>query len=278
MRVGVIAGGGPLPVAVVQGARQAGHAARVAQIAGEGDPARFPTGSDVQSFPVAAFGAYTRWFKSEGVTHICLAGTVSRPDFASLKPDMKGLKYLPRVVRAARDGDDALLRALIGALEAESFMVIPPQDLVANLLAREGVLGRVEVPPGARGDILKACTVAREMGRLDIGQAAVVCDGVVLAVEAQEGTAAMIARVAELPEALRGTPDLRNGVLAKMLKPGQDARVDLPTLGPDTVSACDRAGIAGIVVEAGRAFILDRAEVIARAEAAGIFLLVLPEA
>ena len=272
--VGIIAGNGALPVHVMEGARAAGREVRVVQLSGEGDVARF--GGSGREFPLAAFGAYTRWLRDAGVSEVCMAGEVGRPDFKALKPDMAGLKHLPRVAKAARQGDDALLRALMDAFEREGFGVIAPQDLAANLLAPEGVMGRAEVPAGAREDMLLACETARAMGRRDIGQAAVVCAGLVLAVEAQEGTAAMLQRVAGLPEAIRGTRALRNGILAKMVKPAQDSRVDLPTIGPETVRLADAAGLAGIVVEAGRSFVIDREEVARLANEAGIFVVGLP--
>jgi len=129
---------------------------------------------------------------------------------------------------------------------------------------------------GHRDDALKACEIAREIGRLDIGQAAVVALGLTLAVEAQEGTDEMLARVLELPEHLRGTEHERCGVLAKLIKPAQDTRVDLPTIGPETVRRVAKAGLAGIVAEAGQAFILERDEVINLADAAGIFIVGIP--
>ena len=274
MNLGVVAGGGALPLQVVEGAKRAGHSVRVAQLAGQGDPARFDV--NVREFPIGSFGALTGWFRDATVRHVCLAGTVERPDFGSLKPDLKAVKYLPSVAKAARQGDDALLQSLMRAFEAEGFTVVAPQDLAEHLLAPEGQIGAVTIPKGARDDILKACEVAREMGRLDIGQAAVVCDGVVLAVEAQEGTAEMLRRVAKLPPSVRGTTSLRKGIVAKMIKPGQDSRVDLPTIGLETVQLAASAGIAGIVVEAGKAFILDREAMVQAADREGMFVMGLP--
>ena len=278
MNIGLVAGRGPLPGLVAEGARASGHALSTVQLDGYGSASRFP--GPVATFPLGSFGGYTKWLREHGVTHVCMAGLVERPDFGELRPDLKGLKVLPSLIKAARDGDDALLQALIRAFRSEGFEIVAPQDLASSLLAPSGQFGAIRSAPEgrARADVIKACEVAREMGRLDIGQACVVCDGLVLAVEAQEGTAAMLSRVGSLPEAIRGTPLSRRGVLAKMLKPGQDARVDLPTIGPDTVELCSEAGIKGIVVEAGRAFVLDREATVARADAAGIFLLGLPPA
>ena len=271
----VIAGGGALPLHVVEGAKAAGIPVRVAQLAGQGSSGRF--GVTTREFPLAAFGALSQWLRDGGTTHVCFAGNVARPDFGQLKPDRKALKYMPSVAKAARRGDEALLQAVVAAFETEGFAIVPPQELAKHLLAPEGRIGRVTIPAGAREDILKACETAREMGHLDIGQAAVVCDGVVLAVEAQEGTAEMLRRVGSLPAAVRGTPDLRKGILAKMLKPKQDGRTDLPTVGVETVELAAAAGIAGIVVEAGKAFILDREAMVELADREGMFVMGLPE-
>jgi hypothetical protein len=143
---------------------------------------------------------------------------------------------------------------------------------MGELALAAGPLG-AHAPGEAHGaDIAKAVEVARAIGALDIGQGAVVCDGLVLAVEAQEGTDAVLRRVAELAPDLRGTPQRRRGVLAKVAKPIQEDRVDLPTIGLATVEGAARAGLAGIVGVAGRTLVLERAKVIAAADAAGLFV------
>jgi DUF1009 family protein len=142
-----------------------------------------------------------------------------------------------------------------------------------DLSLPRGLLGAVAPSAEARADAERALEVARAIGRLDVGQAAVVCRGLVLAVEAQEGTDAMLARTAELPEPLRGAPGAPAGVLAKAPKPIQETRVDLPTIGLATVQAVARAGLAGIVGEAGRLLVLDREAVIALADELGVFVL-----
>jgi len=273
MKVCVLAGEGQLPVHVVEGAREAGYPVRVIQLHGFGDMARFDV--PVATHKLGAFGAMVKWLKAHDITHVSMAGQVTRPDFSKLKPDLKGLKKLPAIAAAARKGDDALLQAIIGAFESEGFAVLAPQDLAAHLKVSEGHLG-AHKSGSFREDVIKACETARKMGGLDIGQAAVVADGVVLAVEAQEGTANMLRRVGRLPVDVRGQPSARRGVLAKMLKPGQDSRIDLPTIGLETVELADRAGLAGIVVEAGAAFILDREAAVERADAAGVFIMGLP--
>jgi hypothetical protein len=188
-------------------------------------------------------------------------------------PDLRGLAVLPAAIAAARKGDDALLRMLIHEFEKEGFSVEGATDVMDDLALAAGPLGAVSPGPEHIADIEQALEVARAVGRLDAGQAAVVCRGLVLALEAAEGTDALLARVADLPEALRGRPGAPLGVLAKAPKPIQETRVDLPTMGPATVQAVARAGLAGIVGEAGKLLVLDREAVIRLADELGVFIL-----
>jgi DUF1009 family protein len=267
MRVGLIAGGGKLPLYVARGAGE--RLGCVVALDGFANAADF---KDAAVLGPAQFGKIVKTLKKAKCDHVCFAGIVTRPDFKSLKPDLKAMRHMPGAIKAAGKGDDAFLRYLLGLFEGEGFTVIPPQDLSEDLLLPEDALGAIGLSTVYRDDALKACEIAREIGRLNIGQGAVVAKGVVLAVEAQEGTDAMLSRVADLPQELR-----RDGVLAKLVKPTQDIRVDLPTIGPQTVRLCAAAGLAGIISEAGRAFILDRAEVIRLADEADIFVVGIPQ-
>jgi DUF1009 family protein len=189
-----------------------------------------------------------------------------------LKLDTRGAMALPRVVAAALTGDDALLRALLGLFEKEGFTVIGSAEAARDLLAPAGPLGKLNPAKEDKSDIEHALRVVRAMGALDIGQAAVVCRGLVLAVEAAEGTDAMMARIADLPATLRGTAKQRKGVLVKAAKPHQERRVDLPVIGVHTVELAKAAGLAGIAVESGAALIMNRAAVAANADRVGLFV------
>lgn len=177
------------------------------------------------------------------------------------------------MIAAARRGDDALLRLMVGAFEAAGFNVEGAHEVMDDLTLPEGPLGRHTPSAEHLTDAKQALEVARAIGRLDIGQAAVVAHGLVLAVEAQEGTDAVLARVAELPAHLKGRPGAGAGVLAKATKPIQETRVDLPTIGLATIRGVARAGLAGIVGETGRLLVLDREAVIALADELGVFVL-----
>ena len=270
MKLGLIAGGGGLPVEIAERRRSAGADVFVLRLKGIADPAlaSFP-GVDVG---LAELGRAIAALQEAGCDTVCMAGTVKRPDFSALKPDLRGLAALPGAVVAARQGDDALLRFLVGEFEREGFAVVGADEAAADLALREGPLGQHAPSREHAADIAQALRVARSIGDLDIGQGAVVCDGVVLAVEAQEGTDAMLARVRSLPAEIRGSPAARRGVLAKAPKPIQDRRTDLPTVGTATVEAASEAGLAGIVGVAGGLLLVDRAAVAAAADRLGLFV------
>ncbi len=270
-KLGLIAGGGSLPVEIAEHCQRSGRPLFVIRLKGFAGAGLEPyAGAEVG---LAELGKCFKALKRAGCRAICLAGNVARPDFSALMPDLRGLAALPGAIAAARKGDDALLRFLVSEFEKEGFAVEGAHEVMDDLALAAGVLGRVAPSEENRADIAHALDVARAIGRLDVGQAAAVCRGLVLAVEAAEGTDAMLARVADLPEALRGRPDAPMGVLAKAPKPTQETRVDLPTIGPATVSAVARAGLAGIVGEAGRLLVLDREAVVALADELEIFIL-----
>ena len=274
MKIGLIAGGGDLPEAVIQAAKEAGHDIFLAVIKGAAELERFS--AQGQTFGIAEFGKMTRAFRKNDCTHICFAGKVDRPDFKTLKPDLKGLRKLPGAIKAAKEGDDSLLKYVVETFEKDGFEIVSPQAICKDLLMPEGHLGTVRLNKEHRDDTEKACKTAQAIGELDIGQGAVVCRGLVLAVEAQEGTDAMLDRIAALSDNIRGDEKGRAGVLAKMVKPGQEERVDLPTIGLSTVEKAAKAGLAGIAVEAGRCFVMDRHEVVAAANEAGLFIIGIP--
>ncbi len=269
-KLGLIAGGGSLPVEIAEHCQRSGRPLFVIRLKGFAGAGLEPfAGAEVG---LAELGKCFKALKRAGCKAVCLAGQVNRPDFATLMPDLRGLAALPAAIAAARKGDDALLRMLVAEFEKEGFAVEGAHEVMDDLGLPAGPLGRHSPALEHQADIDHALQVARAIGRLDAGQAAVVCRGLVLALEAAEGTDALLARVADLPEALRGRPGAPAGVLAKAPKPIQETRVDLPTIGPATVEAVARAGLAGIVGEAGRLLVLDRDAVIALADGLGLFI------
>jgi DUF1009 family protein len=269
--LGVIAGGGDLPRAVAEAAREAGRGVFVVALRGS------LTDDWAESFPhewvsLGEPGRALKALAGAGARDIVLAGRVDRPRFSDLKLDAKGVMVLPRVVAAARQGDDALLRAMVDIFEREGFRAVSVSEAAPGLVCGEGPLGRHAPNAEHRADIDAAFRIVRALGALDVGQAAAVCEGLALAVEAAEGTDQMIARIATLREALRGTPQNRRGVLVKALKPTQDAKTDMPVIGVDTVRNAAAAGLAGIGLEAGKSLVVGKRAVADEADRLGLFV------
>ncbi|MEM9054162.1 MAG: UDP-2,3-diacylglucosamine diphosphatase LpxI [Pseudomonadota bacterium] len=273
--LGIIAGLGQLPVEVAEAAIARGQGVYVLRLKGFEEPDLEPYPGEVAG--IAELGKAFKAFRKAGCEQICFAGIVKRPDFQSLKPDLKGISLLPKAIAAARRGDDELLRFMIGIFEAEGFEVIGADEAAGNLKAAAGLLVGPEPNEDQLEDLRKGAEVAGEMGRLDIGQGAIVNRGLVLCVEAQEGTDTMLQRCAELPSELLGTPAERSGVLVKRPKPQQERRIDLPAIGVKTVEGAAKAGLAGIGFEADGALLLDAVNVRQRAEELGLFLYGFPK-
>lgn len=269
-KLGLIAGGGGLPVEIAQHCERSGRPLFVIRLKGFAGTGLAPyAGAEVG---LAEIGKCMKALKRAGCRSICLAGNVARPDFTSLVPDLRGLMLLPKVIASARKGDDALLRLLVGEFEKEGFAVEGAHDVMEDLSLPAGVLGRHAPGEDDLADARHALRVARAIGQLDIGQASVVAHGLVLAVEAQEGTDALLARVADLPAHLKGKPGAGLGVLAKAPKPIQDLRVDMPVIGARTVEMAAAAGLAGVGGVAGKLIVIDRADVIEAADRLGLFV------
>ena len=274
--LGIIAGAGELPVVIARTLREDGRPIFVLALDSIADA------QAVDEFPHAwaslgDVGTAVRLLKQAGCSEVTLAGRVARPDFSKLKLDVLGAQYMARILAAALKGDDALLRAVVLIFEKQGFRVTGTSDITRGLLAPAGALGRFEPGPEELPDIRHGFRVVNALGVLDVGQAAVVAGGLVLAVEAAEGTDAMLKRVAELPPTLRGSMTARRGVLVKAVKPHQERRVDLPVIGTRTIELASAAGLAGVAVQSEAVLILNRPRVIELADNAGLFVHGMPE-
>nr|WP_295827712.1 UDP-2,3-diacylglucosamine diphosphatase LpxI [uncultured Azospirillum sp.] len=263
-KLAILAGGGTLPARIAKAVRGQGREVFIVAFDGHTDPETVAGLPHVWS-RFGAAGTILRRLHEEGVGEVVLAGPVKRPSFTELMPDWRTARFLARVGTRAL-GDDGLLRAVVREVEEDGFRVVGLHDLLKDLLTVIGPVGRL-VPDGdAERDIARAVEVARAMGALDVGQGAVVQQGIVLAVEAIEGTDAMLDRCAAL---VRPGP---GGVLVKVKKPKQDRRIDLPTMGITTVEKAAAAGLRGIAVEAGGSLLVDRSAVAAAADRLGLFV------
>jgi DUF1009 family protein len=263
-KLAVLAGRGPLPAQVVAAASAVGREVFVLAIEGETEPAL------VQNLPhrwvpLGAVGQAIDTLHAAEAQEVVLIGAVQRPALTSLRLDRRGMQLLARL-GLRRLGDDGLLRLLVEELEREGFRVVGADTLIDDALVPEGPLTALAPDADALRDIALGVEVAARLGDLDIGQAAVVQQGLVLGVEAIEGTDGLLERCAGLRRAGRG------GVLVKLKKPGQERRADLPTIGPDTVRLAAETGIAGIAVQAGHCLVLERDRTISTADRAGLFV------
>ena len=263
--LGVLAGGGPLPRCLVETCRAEGRGVFVIAFEGITEPETVAA-VDHRWLRLGKVGAVIEALHDAGAEELVLAGPIGRPSLTSLGLDWRGVKLLGKLL-AGGQGDNALLSAILDSLEGEGFGVVGAHQVAPSLLATPGPVGRLTPDAAAAADIERGVVVARAIGALDVGQAAVVQHGVVLAVEAVEGTDALVARSRDLR---RGGP---GGVLVKCCKPQQDKRVDMPTIGPRTVAGAAEAGLAGIAVEAGATLVLERAAVARAADAAGLFVI-----
>lgn len=268
-KLGLIAGGGGLPVAVAETCRAAGRPLFVIRLRGIAEPAL--ADFEGEEIGLAEFGRCVRALRDADCRSVCFAGKVGRPDFSAFRPDLAALKHLPDVIAAATKGDDALLRAILGAFEKEGFQVEGVGEAAAPLLLEAGPLGRLAPGTDALADVTAALAGARQLGLTDIGQAVVARGGRVVASEDQQGTDALLARCAERLDSAAPTPP--GGVLAKAPKPRQDRRVDLPTIGVTTLEHAAGAGLLGVVGEAGALLVVDKPAVRAAADRLGLFVL-----
>jgi len=263
-RLGIVAGGGTLPRQLVECCRAAGRDFFVLALEGAAEPAT------VEGVPHAwcRLGAASTGLavlREHHVTELVLAGGIRRPSLAALRPDWRAAKLFARVGYRAL-GDDGLLSAVVKELEQEGFRVLGADQLLDRALAPQGPLGRLRPDSQSQADIERGLRVARTLGALDVGQAAVVQQGLVLGVEAIEGTDELLRRCAALRREGPG------GVLVKVEKPGQEPRTDRPTIGLRTILLAAEAGLRGIAVGANATIVLDRDEVIRAADRVGLFL------
>ncbi len=264
-KLAILAGGGPLPGQVAAACRDAGRDVFIVAHEGITDPGAI-AGTAHEWVNLGAIQRTMTLLHDIGAVEVMFAGPVQRPSLTSLRLDGRAMKAIAKWGRKAL-GDDKLLSLLVGEIEGEGFSVVGIDSVLGDMIAPLGVMGRHAPDDAAQADIAIGCRVARTLGALDVGQAVVVQQGMVLGVEAIEGTDGLLQRCVDLRRAGPG------GVLVKLKKPMQEVRADLPTIGPDTVVSAQAAGLRGIAVEAAGALVVDRARTVEAADAAGLFVI-----
>jgi UDP-2,3-diacylglucosamine hydrolase len=272
----VICGAGSLPFALAEAAKARNRRVVLFALRGWADA------KQVANYPhhwlwIGQFGRFMKLAAAEGCREVTFIGSVARPSLLSMRPDFLALRHLPQMIRMFRGGDDHLQGVVARAFEQRGMRLVGPKDIAPELLMPHGPLG--SRTPNARDqvDIARGLALLRATSPFDIGQAVVVADNQVLAVEGPEGTDRMLARIAELRANGRIRSPSGSGVLVKAPKVGQDHRLDLPTIGPDTVANAASASLAGIAVVAGSSIVAEPGRVATAASQAGIFVIGVPE-
>jgi len=260
MRIGLIAGGGQFPLLFCKKAKQAGYAVFAAAYVNEADDALNRLADAVEWMHLGQLNRLIRFFKKNGVESAVMLGAITkRRLFRDVRPDMKAISLVSGL---RHTHDDGLLRVFADFLQKNGIAVQPSTFLLPDLLARSGRWTRARWPRSAKADARFGWSIAKEIGRLDIGQCVVVEGGTVLAVEAIDGTDAAIARGGRLGSG--------EAVVIKVCKPIQDERFDVPAVGRQTIETMQQSGVRWLLLEAGRAVVFDRPEMIALADKQGI--------
>ncbi len=259
-KIGIIAGGGQFPLLFAKAARQEGRQVFVAAHRGESNPELAQAADGICWVKLGQLGKIIKFFREAGVAEAVLLGTITKTRiFKDIWPDIKGLSHWNRIkIRQ----DDQILRAVAEALQEEGIKILESTLYLRHLLFPKGVLTRRQPSAAQLDDIRFGWRMAREVGRLDIGQCVVVRDRTVLAVEAIEGTDAAIRRGGSLGK--------EQAVVVKVKKPGQDFRFDLPAIGTRTIESMIEVKAAVLAVEAGQALFFDGDAVIDMADRAGL--------
>jgi len=262
-KLGILAGGGELPELLIRKCREAGRPVHVIALTGQAEPAAMALSSCDWVRLGAAAEAFDR-LKRAGALDVVFAGKIHRPGLAELMPDWRTARFLAHIGGRLLS-DNRLIEAIIKEFEAEGFRVVGPADVAPDLLARPGLYGRLGPTAEESRAIAAGLAAARESGRRDVGQAAVVRGEAEIELEGPEGTDALIDRVAS-----RGGA---GAILVKARKPQQQMRADPPVIGPGTMRHAAAAHFRGIAVEAGGVLVLEAALLAAEADRAGMFLI-----
>ena len=269
-KTAIVAGGGVLPTLLGQRLEADGTEFLLAEM--EGFAAENPNGWPLEPLIVERLALFLKRLKALQVTRVVFAGALARPALDPARIDPETVPLLARLVPALQSGDDALLREVVAVFEEAGFDVVGVDAICPDLVPAAGVLGAVQPTDHDKGDAARGVEILATLSPLDIGQGCVVAQGLCLAIETLPGTDAMLDWVADVAITRRPQAGGGRGVFYKAPKQGQDLRIDMPAIGPDTVARVARAGLAGIAFQAGGILLLDREATLTAADAAGLFL------
>lgn len=259
-KIGIIAGSGQFPIIFAKAAREAGYTIYAVAHRNETDPILEEHVDVIEWLHLGQVGRLIKFFKKNRVQQAVMMGAIRKTQiFKDIRPDMKAIAMAAKLYHTL---DDNILRSFADALEKEGVQIKSSTFLVPHLLAREGCWTRRNFSKAEQADIDLGWRIAKEIGRLDIGQCIVIGGGSVLAVEAIEGTDATIRRGGGLGNG--------NAVVVKVCKPNQDTRFDIPAIGAETIKVMHTAKATALALEAGGAVVFDRQEMIDLADSHGI--------
>jgi DUF1009 family protein len=269
--LGIICGGGTIPLAVAAAAQRRGRRVLLFALRGFVD-AKSVVGYRHHWVAIGQFGRFRRIARAEGCRDLVFVGGLVRPPIRAVRLDWATLVEMPRILRAFRGGDDHLLTGIGRILEGDGFRVLGAHEVAPDITAPPGPLGRHAPDADTAADIARGFAMLDALSPFDVGQAAVVARGHVLAVEAAEGTDGTLERIVALRKSGRVSLPRGVGVLVKAPKQRQDRRFDLPSIGPDTVHRVADAGLAGVAVIAGGTIVAEPQRVVEAADASGLFV------
>ncbi|WDI31043.1 UDP-2,3-diacylglucosamine diphosphatase LpxI [Hyphococcus flavus] len=264
-KLAIVSGDGRLPFYIARSCKDSGRPFHVIRLTNDANKGLLQYNGDQCS--VGEVGKFFKILERENCDTVVFAGILRRPDFSALNTDLRGLSLLPKITAAAVKGDGHILNTIIKIVEAEGFQIIGAEEAINEFVVKPGAYGKVLPNKTNLKDIKKASELIAALDPYDVGQGAVVANGLVVAIEAAEGTDAMLERCATFPRSIT-----KDGILVKRSKPSQDLRIDLPTIGAQTVCLAAKAGLAGVAVEESKALFLDQSEAIAIADQAGVFV------
>lgn len=265
-KIGVIAGGGLLPRHVYDACKERGIGCHIIGIDGQITEELFE-GVDYEKLPVHSLSKIIKSLRDANVKYIIPAGKVHRTNLSKLLLDIKGAKLLTMIMRNGIS-DNTLLSTIISFFEKEGFEILPPEQIVSDIILKSGNLTtNVKITQEAFDDIEKGIKILKSVAEFDIGQALVIQNGLVLGIEAAEGTDELIKRCGEIKQINELPP-----ILIKICKPNQDKRIDLPCIGPNTIENLMKHGFAGVASESGLSLILDQKHAIDLANKNNVFI------
>jgi DUF1009 family protein len=269
--IAIVCGGGSFPGAVAEAIVRGGRQPVMFALKGWAD-AKAVERYRHHWIAIGQLGRFFRLVQAEHCKEVLFIGTLLRPPLRQVRLDWQTIRLLPRIAGVFRGGDDRLLSGIARMAEEGGLRVVGLREVAPEVFVPDGVLGRCQPTERDLSDIARGLKLIATLGPFDVGQAAIVANNNVLAVEAAEGTDNMLARIADLRRQGRVTTPAGVGVLVKAPKPGQDRRFDLPSIGPRTIEGAARAGLAGVAVAAGSTIVAEAAEVIAVADREKIFV------